>query len=113
MPLYEYQCRSCDDVSEAFQRISDPPLTTCEACGGELKKLISAPAFQFKGSGWYVTDYADKPKSSEGGADGKDAKSSTDAGKKDGEAKTAKTDSSSTDKGASDKKSSKSSSADA
>lgn len=60
MPLYEYQCNACGTVTEVMQRMSDPPLTTCEECGGELRKLISAPAFQFKGSGWYVTDYAGK-----------------------------------------------------
>ena len=60
MPLYEYRCRECGDLTEVMQRISDPPLSTCDLCGGELKKLISAPAFQFKGSGWYVTDYAGK-----------------------------------------------------
>ena len=60
MPLYEYQCQSCGRRVEAIQRLSDAPLTTCEYCSGDLKKLISAPAFQFKGSGWYVTDYADK-----------------------------------------------------
>ncbi len=71
MPLYEYQCQSCSVLTEVIQRMSDPPLTTCDRCGGDLKKLISAPAFQFKGSGWYVTDYADKGK---GGKDkGKDS----------------------------------------
>ena len=52
MPIYEYQCQSCGNRSEAMQRVSEPPLETCEDCGGDLKKLISAPAFQFKGSGW-------------------------------------------------------------
>ena len=70
MPLYEYQCQSCGDTTEVIQRMSDPPLSTCERCGGDLKKLISAPAFQFKGSGWYVTDYADK------GGKGKDSDTS-------------------------------------
>lgn len=65
MPLYEYQCRECNRRLEALQRLSEPPLTTCPECGGELKKLFSAPAFQFKGEGWYVTDYARKGK--EGG----------------------------------------------
>jgi len=60
MPIYEYQCRQCGERSEALQRLADPPLSECEECGGELKKLISAPAFQFKGTGWYVTDYAKK-----------------------------------------------------
>jgi putative FmdB family regulatory protein len=60
MPIYEYECSQCGHRSEELQRISDPPLTECPECGGEYKKLISAPAFQFKGSGWYVTDYARK-----------------------------------------------------
>lgn len=58
MPIYEYQCLACGNRSETLQRMSDPPMTTCEACGGQLKRLISSPAVQFKGSGWYVTDYA-------------------------------------------------------
>lgn len=58
MPLYEYRCQGCGRTTEAMQSFSDPPLTTCESCGGELKKLLSAPAVQFKGSGWYVSDYA-------------------------------------------------------
>ena len=58
MPIYEYQCLECGNRSEALQKMADPPLTTCEACGGQLKRLISSPAVQFKGSGWYVTDYA-------------------------------------------------------
>lgn len=58
MPLYEYQCRACGRRHEALQRVGDPDLETCPECGGALKKLLSAPAFQFKGSGWYVTDYA-------------------------------------------------------
>ncbi len=60
MPIYEYECQQCRRRLEAMQRISDPPLAECPECGGPLKKLISAPAFQFKGSGWYVTDYARK-----------------------------------------------------
>ncbi|MEL7061117.1 MAG: FmdB family zinc ribbon protein [Acidobacteriota bacterium] len=60
MPIYEYQCTECDRRFETLQRMSDPPLTICETCGGALKKLISAPAVQFKGDGWYVTDYAGK-----------------------------------------------------
>ena len=60
MPLYEYACHSCGETIEALQRFSDPPLETCTSCGGALEKLISAPSIQFKGSGWYVTDYARK-----------------------------------------------------
>lgn len=57
MPLYEYQCKSCEERVEAIRRFSDPPYTICPACGGEMKKLISSPAIQFKGSGFYLTDY--------------------------------------------------------
>ena len=60
MPIYEYQCRKCKSHTEAFQKINDKPLTKCKKCGGRLEKIISAPAIQFKGSGWYVTDYAGK-----------------------------------------------------
>ena len=57
MPLYEYRCSKCDTVFEVLQKFSDSPLTTHEGCGGAVERLISAPGFQFKGSGWYVTDY--------------------------------------------------------
>ncbi|MGH9459152.1 MAG: FmdB family zinc ribbon protein [Thermoanaerobaculia bacterium] len=57
MPLYEYQCQECGEVSEVLQRTADAPFTICSSCGGALKKLISAPAIQFKGSGFYITDY--------------------------------------------------------
>jgi putative FmdB family regulatory protein len=58
MPIYEYECTQCHERSEIIQRLSDPPYTHCPKCGGEVKKLISAPAIQFKGTGWYKTDYA-------------------------------------------------------
>ena len=57
MPVYEYQCTQCGEIKEAFQKISDSPLTTCSNCKGSLKKLISQCTFHLKGSGWYVTDY--------------------------------------------------------
>ena len=60
MPIYEYECQKCKSHTEAFQKLSDKPLTKCKKCGGRLEKVISAPAIQFKGSGWYVTDYANK-----------------------------------------------------
>ncbi|HKT11242.1 MAG TPA: FmdB family zinc ribbon protein [Terriglobia bacterium] len=60
MPLYEYRCEKCGSRIEKIQKFSDPPLATCEKCGGDLTRLLSAPAIQFKGSGWYVTDYARK-----------------------------------------------------
>jgi putative FmdB family regulatory protein len=59
MPLYEYRCESCGDVFEVRQKFSDEPLKVHEnGCGGPVQRLLSAPALQFKGSGWYVTDYA-------------------------------------------------------
>ena len=66
MPLYEYQCTECGQKTEVLQRFEDAPLAVCPACGGAVKKLISSPAFQFKGSGWYVTDYARKGGSAAG-----------------------------------------------
>jgi putative FmdB family regulatory protein len=59
MPLYEYQCEDCGGRFERIRKFSDPPLDEpCPKCGGPIKKLISSPAIQFKGKGWYVTDYA-------------------------------------------------------
>jgi putative FmdB family regulatory protein len=60
MPLYEYQCTACDERFERIQKFSDPPVDTCPSCGGKVRKLLSSPAIQFKGSGWYITDYAKK-----------------------------------------------------
>ncbi|HZT72348.1 MAG TPA: FmdB family zinc ribbon protein [Terriglobales bacterium] len=60
MPIYEYQCRRCGRRVEKIQSFRDAALTTCEACGGALERLVSPPAIQFKGSGWYITDYAHK-----------------------------------------------------
>ncbi len=56
MPLYEYQCDACGHRFEIIQKFSDPPLETCDKCGGTVRKLLSSPAIQFKGSGWYITD---------------------------------------------------------
>ena len=58
MPIYEYQCRQCDERHEIIQKFSDAPLAHCPKCGGDMKKLFSSPAIQFKGSGFYKTDYA-------------------------------------------------------
>ena len=57
MPLYEYQCSKCDKIFEVRQKFSDPPVTVHEGCGGSVERLLSAPAFQLKGTGWYATDY--------------------------------------------------------
>ncbi|OGQ86368.1 MAG: transcriptional regulator [Deltaproteobacteria bacterium RIFOXYD12_FULL_56_24] len=58
MPVYEYQCEACQDIIEAQQSLSDKPLTTCPACAGSLKKLISRSSFQLKGGGWYADGYS-------------------------------------------------------
>ena len=58
MPLYEYHCNKCGESFEVLQKFSDEPLTTHAKCGGPVERLLSAPALQFKGSGWYITDYA-------------------------------------------------------
>ena len=63
MPIYEYSCAKCHKTVEVIQKMSDKPLKTHQGCGGKLTKLISASGFQFKGTGWYVTDYARKGKS--------------------------------------------------
>jgi putative FmdB family regulatory protein len=57
MPIYEYECSACGTVFEAFQKITDDPLETCDTCNGRVNRLISQCSFQLKGSGWYVTDY--------------------------------------------------------
>ncbi len=64
MPIYEYECMKCGQVTEAWQKFSDPPLEKCEACGGKVRKLISQSTFHLKGSGWYVTDYGSRSSSS-------------------------------------------------
>jgi putative FmdB family regulatory protein len=76
VPLYEYRCKSCGHQFEKLQSFSAPDEKECPVCHGPLERLVSASALQFKGSGWYATDYASKPKSSmKASADG-DGKSS-------------------------------------
>jgi putative FmdB family regulatory protein len=79
MPIYEYSCSKCGKTIEVIQKFSDPVLKKHQGCGGALTKLISASGFQFKGSGWYVTDYARKGKSgdSEAAKDTTEKKEST------------------------------------
>jgi putative FmdB family regulatory protein len=96
MPLYEYRCHSCGKKFEVIQKFSDEPLTKHEECGGDVERLISAPAFHFKGTGWYVTDYAKgnsgAPKS-DGGKSDADARAgeSKPAESKSGESKSGET----------------------
>lgn len=79
MPLYEYECGKCGHRTEVIQRVGAPPIGPCEECGGEMRRLLSAPAFQFKGTGWYVTDYAKK--SGSDGSSGSEAKKEESADK--------------------------------
>ncbi len=87
MPIYEYQCTKCGEVFEAFQKITDEPLTNCKFCQAKVEKLISHSSFQLKGSGWYLTDYArrssssgmDKPKASESSVKSEEKKTSADS----------------------------------
>lgn len=80
MPLYEYECESCAHRFERIQKFSDPLVAICPTCGGPVRKLLSSPAIQFKGSGWYITDYARK--SSGDGGEAKEAKEAKDSAKK-------------------------------
>lgn len=79
MPLYEYQCKKCHHRFERIQKFSDPHVKKCPDCGGPVEQVVSAPAVQFKGSGWYVTDYAKKSgaASSSGNGDSADKKDET------------------------------------
>ena len=79
MPLYEYQCEKCGKVFEVIQKFVDAPLTLHEQCGGAVHRLLSAPALQFKGSGWYITDYAKSSRSPSGKGDGGEKKSDSPA----------------------------------
>lgn len=76
MPLYEYQCQNCGERVEIIQNFSDPPYSHCPKCGGDMKKLLSAPAIQFKGSGFYKTDYG----SGSSGSSSSKSSTSTDSG---------------------------------
>jgi putative FmdB family regulatory protein len=105
MPLYEYKCDKCGNVFEVRQKFSDEPLRVHDECGGMLERLISPPAFQFKGSGWYVTDYAGKKGNGSAKSESASKDSSSDtAGKTESksEAKPAESKPAATDKSKSD-----------
>jgi putative FmdB family regulatory protein len=96
VPIYEYKCEGCGETFEVIQKFADAPLAVHEKCGGHVHRLMSAPSFQFKGSGWYVTDYAkgsgSSPAHTESGKSesGKNEKSDSgksDSGKSDGSSK--------------------------
>jgi len=82
MPIYEYSCKKCGKTIEVIQKFSDPILKKHQGCGGTLTKLISASAFQLKGTGWYVTDYARKGKSGESEASSESSKESKESKEK-------------------------------
>jgi len=81
MPLREYQCKKCKHRFEKIQKFSDKPLKKCPECGGVLEELLSAPAVQFKGSGWYVTDYARKSHAPAASSDSEAAATAKEAAK--------------------------------
>ncbi len=93
MPIYEYKCLKCGEKFEAFQKITDQPLTQCKFCSGKVEKLISHSSFQLKGTGWYLTDYAnrshspastsDTSKSSDKASGGSTGKTESSSSKKD------------------------------
>lgn len=88
MPLYEYQCENCGHRFEVIQKYSDAPVSVCPKCGGPVQKLLSSPAIQFKGSGFYLTDYGrgGKTDSASASAGKGEAKAKADGGKSEGTA---------------------------
>jgi putative FmdB family regulatory protein len=97
MPLYEYECAACGERFEVIQKFSDPPPDVCTKCGkGPVVRLMSSPAIQFKGSGWYITDYAQKGKSGGDGKGGDAKKDSASEGKSESKSE-AKSESASSD----------------
>ena len=90
MPLYEYQCESCGRRFEKIRKFSDPPVDTCPTCGGPVHKLVSSPAFQLKGTGWYATDYSHQGKGQSPDGDKSDPASAPAASDADKSSKTSK-----------------------
>jgi putative FmdB family regulatory protein len=88
MPLYDYRCHQCGETFEVRQKFADTLLTVHEGCGGELERLISLPSIQFKGTGWYVTDYGRNGKVPAAGANGKSETKSDSHGESKSESKT-------------------------
>ena len=87
MPLYEYECNDCEHRFERIQKFSDPLVSSCPVCAGAVRKLLSSPAIQFKGTGWYVTDYAKKASGEAKDGAPKDGGEAKDGGKKGGSSK--------------------------
>lgn len=87
MPLYEYECKKCHHRFERIQKFSDPHVKKCPECGGAIEQVISAPAVQFKGSGWYVTDYGKNTSHAPMSKESKDKDGDTSSAKKDEKSK--------------------------
>jgi putative FmdB family regulatory protein len=90
MPIYEYECKECGKIEEVSQKFSDKPLTQCKKCSGKLHKLISQSSFHLKGTGWYVTDYANKTGPNSTRSDKADPAKKADRPKSSSEKKTSK-----------------------
>jgi len=118
VPLYEYKCLKCGRKTEKIEPVAGPHLKKCPHCGGKVEALISAPAIQFKGSGWYVTDYAGKKPGSDSSKEdkaagdakdsGKDSRAKDSSGKDSGSKESGSKDSGSKDSGSKEKRSEKS-----
>jgi putative FmdB family regulatory protein len=102
VPLYEYKCLKCGRKTEKIENVAGPHLKKCPHCGGKVEALLSAPAIQFKGSGWYVTDYAGKKPSGDSGKEEKPATESKDGAKDSAPKDSATKDSGSKESGAKD-----------
>lgn len=99
MPLYEYECAKCKHRFEHIQKFSDPLIEVCPECGGKVEQMISAPAVQFKGSGWYVTDYARKGAGGSGAKKDSGSRDSASSENKSGEKTESKSSSNTESKG--------------
>ena len=108
MPLYEYKCLKCGRKTEKIENVDGPHLKKCPHCGGKVEALFSAPAIQFKGTGWYVTDYAGKKSSDDTGKEDKPATEKKDTSKDSGAKEPAAKDAGTKDSGSKEKKSEKS-----
>ncbi len=104
MPLYEYECKKCHHRFERIQKFSDPHVKKCPDCGGPVEQVVSAPAVQFKGSGWYVTDYAKKSSSGTSSSSNGESGSGGDSASKKDEKKETKTETSKAESSSSKKK---------
>ena len=98
MPLYEYKCLKCGRKTEKIENMNGPHLRKCPHCGGKVEALFSAPAIQFKGSGWYVTDYGGKKSSGDSGKDDKPPTESKESSKESAAKESAAKDSGSKEK---------------